>query len=57
MTEKELMYIEDALSHMEFINDYACAIKEYVSIEGCKCLEKLIEKNSKLYSKLYKLLK
>ena len=57
LSEKELMYIEDALSHMVVINDAACSIKEDVSDDACKLLEKLIDKNNKIYSGFYKLLK
>ena len=57
MSEKELMYIEDALSHMEIVNNAACCIKEDVSDDAKKFLEKLIEKNNKIYEKVYKLLK
>lgn len=57
MSEKELMYIEDALSHMEIINNAACNIKENVSDDAKKFLEKFIEKNNKIYERVYKLLK
>lgn len=57
MSEKELMYIEDALSHMMVINASASSIKEDVDKDACTLLEKLIEKNNKLYNGFYKLLK
>lgn len=57
MSEKELLYIEDTLSHMTALNDF---LKNYiigVQDEKLKSsLEELEEKNKDIYKKFYKLL-
>jgi len=57
MSEKELMYIDDALSHLEQIDKIVNSVKKDVDDDVCSFLEKLIEKNDKVYTSFYKLVK
>jgi hypothetical protein len=57
MSEKELLYIEDSLSHLENLHDYVndsidCLEKE----EYSKVLQELLDLNESTYKKFYKLL-
>ena len=57
MSEKELMYIDDTLSHLKQMDEIACYLKEYVSEEVVELIEKTIEKNKKIFDGIYKLIK
>lgn len=57
MSEKELLYIEDTLSHLTSINDF---LKNYIigveDQEFQNVLEDLQDRTSDIYKKFYKLI-
>lgn len=57
MSEKELLYIDDTLSHLkqidEFCNDYIVSIEDDTLKN---VVDNLITKNNEVYKKVYKLL-
>lgn len=57
MSEKELMYIDDALSHLEQIDSIVKSVKDSCEEDICTYLDKLLEKNKKTFTSFYKLLK
>ncbi len=58
MSEKELLYVEDALGHLEYFKRHLCMNKECLSETKEINLLKKIEKNTdSLYQKFYDLLK
>ena len=57
MSEKELMYIDDTLSHLEQIDCIVKSVKESCDEDVCTYLDKLLERNKKTFTSFYKLLK
>ena len=57
MSEKELLYIEDALSHLEYFKRHLCINKECLSEEKEENdLKKMGKKVDTLYQNFYSLL-
>lgn len=57
MSEKELLYIDDVLSHLMNMNDFLCNYIVSVEDENFKTVLKDLEKTNKdLYKKFYKLI-
>ena len=57
MSEKELMYVDDALAHLKQIDKLIESVKNDKEEDICSFLEKLQDKNNKMYKDFYKLLK
>lgn len=56
MSEKELLYIDDALGHFQNINDFLSAYIEEVEDESfVSVLEELEKTTQDVYKKFYKL--
>lgn len=58
MSEKELLYVEDALSHLEYFKRHLCINKECVTENKETTLLKKIEKKTDaIYESFYEQLK
>lgn len=57
MTNKELLYIEDALGHEEFLKTNACQTSQNLQDpELSNYMKQLETKHTEIYDKLFKLL-
>lgn len=57
MSEKELLYIDDVLSHLMNMNDFLCNYIVSIEDENFRTvLEDLEKTNKELYKKFYKLI-
>lgn len=57
MTEKELLYVEDMISHqMYFIQHLTDSVELLENRDFVKQIEKLIKKNKDIYTKFYNVL-
>ena len=58
MSEKELLYVEDALSHLEYFKRHLCINKECLTEEKeVSLLKKIDKKVDQMYQTFYNLLK
>ena len=58
MSEKELLYVEDALSHLEYFKRHLCINKECLTEEKeVAMLKKIDKKIDQMYQDFYNLLK
>jgi|GEM_PF-5598835 len=56
MTQKELLYIEDMLSHLEYSTQHLIVTEEKLEdVQMAKLVRQLIKKNKDIYSKFYQL--
>lgn len=57
MSEKELLYVEDFLSHEEYLLNHICETKDSIDDEKLlKVIHKLEKKNQELVTKFYDLI-
>ncbi len=58
MSEKELLYVEDALGHLEYFKRHICINKECITDNAEVSMMKKIEKKcDSMYQSFYELLK
>lgn len=58
MSEKELLYVEDTLSHLEYLKRHLCINKECLTEEkAVSNLKKIEKKVDSMYQTFYELLK
>ncbi len=58
MSEKELLYVEDALSHLEYFKRHLCINKECITeTKEVNLLKKIEKKTDSLYQDFYNELK
>lgn len=58
MSDKELMYIDDTLSHLDQFNKYCCYLKETIDDDKVQSLINNVEgKNKDLIKDFYSLVK
>ena len=58
MSEKELLYVEDALSHLEYFKRHLCINKECLTeAKESNLLKKIEKKTDSLYQDFYNELK
>ena len=58
MSEKELLYVEDALSHLEYFKRHLCNNKECITeTKEVNLLKKIEKKTDSLYQDFYNELK
>jgi len=58
MSEKELLYVEDTLSHLEYFKRHLCINKECISeSKEVAMLKKIEKKCDSMYQTFYELLK
>ncbi len=58
MSEKELLYVEDALGHLEYFHRHLSINSECLNdTKNENCLKKIMKKTNDVYSSFYNLLK
>ncbi len=58
MSEKELLYVEDTLGHLEYFNRHLCINKECITEQNeITMLKKIEKKCNSMYQTFYSLLK
>ena len=58
MSEKELLYVEDTLSHLEYLKRHLCLNKECITDnKEIEMLKKIEKKINGIYKKFYHTLK
>ena len=57
MSDKELMYIDDTLSHLKQFNNYLCYLKECSNDDVCEVINNVEGKNKDIYDNFYSLIK